>query len=165
MLSHPPGCRASQAPAGQGKPAQPSPRLRAEEVPGRVPAPASSRPWPARIPSQFSCFSRVRLCDPMDSSTPGLPVHHQLPELAQSRVHRVGDAIQPSHPCCPLLFLPSIFPSIRIFSNESVLHVRWPKYWSFGFNISLSSEYSGFPGGTQLHRDYGARLCSLSVAT
>ena len=79
----------------------------------------------------------------MDYSTPGFPVHHQLQELAQTHVHQVGDAIQPSHLCCPLLLLPSIFPSIRVFSNESVLHIRWPKNWSFSFSISPSNEYSG----------------------
>ena len=80
----------------------------------------------------------------MDCSTPGLPVHHQLLELAQTQVYRVGDAIQPSHPLChPLLLLPSIFPSIRVFSKESVLHIRWSKYWSFIFNISPFNEYSG----------------------
>ena len=80
------------------------------------------------------------LCDPMDCSTPGFPVHHQLPELTQTLGHQVGDAIQPSRPH-PLLLLPSIFPSIRVFSNESVLCIRWPKYWSF--SISPSNEYSG----------------------
>ena len=70
------------------------------------------------------------------SSTPGLPVHHRLLELAQAHVHRVH--LNLSH---PLLLLPSIFPSIRVFSNESVLHIRWPKYWSF--SISISNEYSG----------------------
>ena len=93
--------------------------------------------------SSVQLLSCVRLCSPMDHSTPGLPVHHQLPEFTQIHVHRVGDAIQPSHPCRPLLLLPSIFPSIRVFSNESVLHIRWPKYWSFRFNISLSNEQSG----------------------
>ena len=78
----------------------------------------------------------------MDCSTPGFPVHHQLPELAQTHVHWVGDAIQPSHPLSSLL-LPSIFPSIRVFSNESALPIRWPKYWSFSFSINPSSEYSG----------------------
>ena len=78
----------------------------------------------------------------MDCSTPGLPVHHQLPEFTQTHVCRVSDAIQPSHPRRPLL-PPSIFPNIRVFSNESVLHIRWPKYWSFSFNISPSNEYSG----------------------
>ena len=72
------------------------------------------------------------------------PVHHQLPELAQTHVLRVCDAIQPSHPvCCPLLFPPSIFPSIRVFSNESVLGISWPKYWSFSFSISPSNEHPG----------------------
>ena len=80
---------------------------------------------------------------PMDCSTPGFAVHHQLLELAQTHVHRVSDAIQPSYPLSSLLFPPSIFPSIRVFSSESVLHVRWPKNWSFSFNISPSSEYSG----------------------
>ena len=82
-------------------------------------------------------------CDPMDCSTPGVPVHYQLLELAQTHVHRVGDAIQPSHPCLPLLLLPSIFPSIRVFSSESVLLIRWPKYWCFSFTISPSNGYSG----------------------
>ena len=68
------------------------------------------------------------LCDPMNRSTPGLPVHHQLPEFTQTHVHRVGDAIQPSHPLSPLLLLPPVPPSIRGFSNESTLHIRWPKY-------------------------------------
>ena len=84
------------------------------------------------------------LCDPMDCSTPGFPVHHQLLELAQTHVHRVSDAIQPSHslsspspPACDLS------PCIRVFSKESVLHIRWPKYWSFSFSISPSNEYSG----------------------
>ena len=83
------------------------------------------------------------LCNPMDCSTPGLPVHHQLPELTQTHVHRVGEAIQSSHPLSPLLLPPSIFPSIRVFSNESVLHIRWPKYWSFSFNTSPSNEHPG----------------------
>ena len=84
-------------------------------------------------------------CDAVDCSTPGLPVHHQLPELAPTHVHRAGDVIQPSHLLFlqPLLLLPSIFPSIRVFSNESALCIRWPKYWSFSFSISPSSEYSG----------------------
>ena len=80
---------------------------------------------------------------PADCSMPGFPVLHYLPELAQTHVHWVNDAIQPSHPLLTLLFLPSILPSIRVFSNESVLHVRWPKYWSFSFSVSPSNEYSG----------------------
>ena len=83
------------------------------------------------------------LCDPMDCSMPGFPVHHQLPELTQNHVHWVSDAIQPSYRCRFLLLLPSIVPSISVFSNESAVCIRWPKYWSFSFNISPSNEYSG----------------------
>ena len=75
--------------------------------------------------------------------TPGLPVHHQFLESNQTHVHVL---LMPSNHlilCCPLLLLPSIFPSIRVFSNESALHIRWPKYWSFSFNISPSNEHSG----------------------
>ena len=79
----------------------------------------------------------------MDCSTTHHPVHCQLPEFTQTHFHWVGDAIQPSHPLSPLSPPPSIFPSIRVFSNESVLHIRWPKYWSFSFSISPSNEYSG----------------------
>ena len=79
----------------------------------------------------------------MGCSTPGLPVHHQLPELAQTHVHQVSDAIQPSHPLSPLLLLPSIFSSIRAVSNELALPIRWPKYCSFSFSISPSNEYAG----------------------
>ena len=93
---------------------------------------------------QFSSVTQScpTLCDPMDCSTPGLPVHHQLPEFTQTHAHRIGDAIQPSHPLSspsPPAPIPS---SIRVFSNESVLHIRWPKYWTFGFSISPSNEYS-----------------------
>jgi len=79
----------------------------------------------------------------MDCSTPGLPVHHQHSEPAQTHVHRAGDAIQPSQPLSSLLLQPPIFPTIRVFSNESVLCIRWPKYWSFSFSISPSNEYLG----------------------
>ena len=96
----------------------------------------------------FSQFSSVAqscptLCDPMDCSTPGLPVHHQLPESTQTHIHCVGDAIQPSHPLSSPLLLPSLFPSIKVLSNESALCTRWPKYWSFSFNISPSNEHPG----------------------
>ena len=79
----------------------------------------------------------------MDCSTPGLPVHHQLPEFTQTHVHRVGDAIQPSHPLSSPLLLPSVPHSIRVFSNESALCMRWPKYWSFSFIINPSNECPG----------------------
>ena len=87
-------------------------------------------------------FSSVaQLCltlgNPRDCSTPGFPVHHQLPEPAQTHVHGISDAIQPSHP------LPSVLPSIRVFSSESALCIRWPKYWSFSFSIRPSNKYSG----------------------
>ena len=72
-----------------------------------------------------------------------LSIHHQLPKLAQTHVHRVGDALQSFHPLSSPSPLPSIFPSIRVFSNESPLRIRWPKYWSFSSSISPSSEYSG----------------------
>ena len=78
----------------------------------------------------------------MDCSTPDLPVHHQLPELAQIHVHQVGDAIPCLILCHPILILPSIFPSIRVFPNESGLCIRWPKYRSFSFSISPSNECS-----------------------
>ena len=101
-------------------------------------------------PVQFSSvqFSSVAqscptLCDPMNCSTPGLPVHHQLPKFTQTHVHRVRDAIQPSHPLSSPLLLPPIPPSIRVFSNESTLRMRWPKYWSFSFSIIPSKEIPG----------------------
>ena len=97
---------------------------------------------------QFSSVPQLclTLYDPRDCSTPGLPVHHQAPEFTQTHVHWVADAIQPSSHlilCRLHLLLPSIFPSIRVFSSESVLRIRWPKYWSFNFSISPSNEYSG----------------------
>ena len=79
----------------------------------------------------------------MDCSTPGLPAHHQLPEFTQSHVHWVSDAIQPSHPLSSLSLSAFNLCSIRVFSNESVLHIRRPKYWSFSFSISPSNEHPG----------------------
>ena len=79
----------------------------------------------------------------MDCSTPGSPVLHWFLDIAQTRVNWVGNVIQPSCPRHPLVLLPSIFPNIRIFSNESLLCIRWPDYWSFSFSISPSNEYSG----------------------
>ena len=79
----------------------------------------------------------------MDYRMPGLSVHHQLPEFTQTHVHWVHDAIHHLILCCPLLLPPSIFASIRVFSNDSVPHIRWPKYWSLSFNICRSNNCSG----------------------
>ena len=87
--------------------------------------------------SSVQSLSHVRLCDPMNRSMPGLPVHHQLTEFTQTHVHRVGDAIQPSHSLLPLFLLPPIPPSIRVFSNESTLCL------SFSFSIIPSKEHPG----------------------
>ena len=105
------------------------------------------RPAPYLYSSvQFSSAAKScpTLCDSMDCSMPGLPVHHQLLRFTQTHVHWVEIPSNYLILCHPLLLLPSIFPSIRTFSNESVLHIRWPKYWSFSFSISPSNEYSGF---------------------
>ena len=94
---------------------------------------------------QFSSVTQscLTLCNPINCSTPGLPVHYQLPEFTQTHVHWVGDAIQPSHPLLsPSPPAPNL-PSTRVFSNESVLCIRWPKYWSFSFSISPSNEHPG----------------------
>ena len=102
------------------------------------------------IQSSSVAQSCMTLCDPMDYRKPGFPVHRQLPELTQTHVHpwwtHHHESVMPSNHlilCCPLLLLPSIFPSIRVFSKESILHIRWPKYWSFSFNVCPSNEYSG----------------------
>ena len=94
---------------------------------------------------QFSSVAQScpTLCNPMNRSTPGLPVHHQLPEFTQAHLHQL---VMPSSHlilCHPLLLLPPIPPSIRVFSNESTLRIRWPKYWSFSFSISPSNEHPG----------------------
>ena len=94
---------------------------------------------------QFSSVTQScpPLCDPMNGSTPGLPVQHHLPEFTQTHVHGVSDAIQPSLPLSspsPPAQIPS---SIRVFSNESTLCMRWPKYWSFSFSIIPSTEHPG----------------------
>ena len=88
-------------------------------------------------------MSDSTLCDPMNGSTPGLPVHHQL--LSLPKLMSIEVVMPSSHLtlCCPLLLLPPISPSIRVFSNESTLHMRWPKYWSFSFSISTSNEHPG----------------------
>ena len=114
--------------------------------------------------------------DPMNCSMPGLPVYHQLPESTETHVNWVGDASNHLILCCPLL-MPSIFPSIRFFSNESALHIRWPKYWSFSFNISwtlpmntqhwsllgwtgwISLQFKGLCNATvQKHKFFGIQL-------
>ena len=94
---------------------------------------------------QFSSVAQScpALCDPMNCSTPALPVHHQLPELPK---FMSIESVMPSNHlilCRPLLRLPSTFPSIRLFSNESALCIRWPKYWSFSLSISPSNEHPG----------------------
>ena len=102
-------------------------------------------PWSSLI-SLIHIFSSVAqscstLCDSMNHSTPGLPVHHPLPEFTQTHVHWVGDAIQPSH---PLLSPPPAFnlSQHQGLFNESIICIRWPKYWNFSFSISPSNEYS-----------------------
>ena len=87
--------------------------------------------------------SCLTLCDPVNRNMPGLPVHHQLPEFIQIHVHRVSDSSSHLIFCRPLLLLPPIPPSIRVFSNESTLRMRWPKYWSFSFSIIPSKEIPG----------------------
>ena len=106
---------------------------------------------------QFSSVAQscLTLCDPMNRSTPGHPVHHQLPEFTQTHDHRVSDAIQPSHPLSSLsppatttTAPPPQSTSIRVFSNESDLLIRWPKYWSFSFSIILPKNTKDwFPSG------------------
>ena len=100
--------------------------------------------WDTLRSVQFGSIAQscLTLCNPMDCSTPGFPVHHQLLELSQTDVHPVCDD---NHLILgrPLLFLPSIFLIIRVFSKESILHIRLPKYWSFSFSISPSNKYSG----------------------
>ena len=101
------------------------------------------KPLPCSAQFNSVAQSCPTLCDPMNRSTPGLPVHNQLPKFTQTHAHQVSDAIQPSH---PLSFPSSSAPnpsSIRIFSNESILHTRWPKYWSFSFSIIPSKEHPG----------------------
>ena len=132
------------------------PQLGCQTLPGDRPAqsvlpqdvgPCLCRHSPGRSfgVDQFSSVAQScpTLCNPMDCSMPGFPVHHQLQELTQTHVHQVGDAIQPSQ----LLSSPSPFAfnlsTIRIFSNESVLCMRWPKHWSFSFSISPSNEHPG----------------------
>ena len=104
----------------------------------------------AALRHQFSSVAQscLTLCDPMNRSTPGLPVHHQLPEFNQHhqlKLMSIESVMPSSHLilCRPLLLLPLILPSIKVFSSESTLRMRWPKYWSFSFNISPSKEIPG----------------------
>ena len=94
---------------------------------------------------QFSSVAQscLNLCDPMNRSTPGLPVHHKLPGFTQ--LMPIESVMTSSHLilCHPLLLLPTIPPSIRVFSNESTLQMMWPKYWSFSLSISPSNEHPG----------------------
>ena len=87
------------------------------------------------------------LCNSMNCSTAGLPVCHQFPEFTQTHVHPVGDAIQPPHSLSSPFLPPSIFPSIRVFSNESTLRQRWPMYWSFSFSILPTNTQDRSPLG------------------
>ena len=99
-------------------------------------------------------FSRS-VCDSMNRSTPGLPIHHQLPEFTPTPRRMSIESVTPSNHlilCHPLLLLPSIFPSIRFFPSESALRIRWPKYWSFSFNISPISEHPGLKHTTVYKR-------------
>ena len=99
------------------------------------------------IQISISISSFIQLCltiyGLMNRSAPGFPIHHQLPEL--TKIMSIESVTPTSHLilCCPLLLLPSIFPSIRVFSNELALRIRWPKYWSFSFSISPSNEHPG----------------------
>ena len=96
-----------------------------------------------RVQFSSGAQSCLTLCDPMNCSMPGLPVYHQLPEFTQTHVHRVDDAIRNLILCRPLLLLPPIPLSIKVFSNESTLRMRGPKYRSFSFNICPSKEHAG----------------------
>ena len=101
--------------------------------------------WSNMDGPQFSSVGQScpNLCDPMDSSMPGLHAHHQLLEFTQTHVYWVGNAIQPSHPLSSPSPPTFNLSQLQVFANESALHIRWPKYWSFSFNISPSNENSG----------------------
>ena len=107
-------------------------------------SPKSSRPLPLPHLSVQFTQSCPTLCDPIDSSRLVFPVHHQLPDWCLLKLIPIESVMPSNHFIFfrPLLLPPSIFPSIKVFSNKSVLHIRWPKYWSFSFSISSSNEYS-----------------------
>ena len=115
-------------------------------VSGLCLCPTKWSPWKLRLSkasvhfSSVQSLSRVQLCNPMNRSTQGLPVHHQVPEYTQT--HDIQSVMPSSHLIlfCPLLLLPPIPPSIRVFSNESTLRMGWPEYWSFSFSIIPSKE-------------------------
>jgi len=113
---------------------------------------------------QFSSVAQScpTLCNLMNRSMPGLPVHHQLLESTQTHVHWVSDAIQPSHPLSWPSPLSPTPPSIRVFSNESTLRVRWPKYWSFSFSISPSNEHPGLIPCVHTTKYFKSSLDSIS---
>ena len=123
------------------------------------------------MPHQFSSVTQScpTLCDPMNRSTPGLPVHHHLPEFTQTQ--SIESVMPSSHLILgrPLLLLPPIPPSIRVFSNESTLRMNWPKYWSFSLSISPSSEHPGLVSFSMDWLDLLAvqgtlkSLCSMTV--
>ena len=106
---------------------------------------SSLSPWSVDLEVQFSSVAQScpTLCEPTNRSTPGLPVHHKVPEFTQ--LMPIESVMPSSHLilCCHLLLLPPVPPSIRVVSNESTLHMRWPKYWSFNFSISPSNENPG----------------------
>ena len=102
---------------------------------------------PAPLHSLSHCYSVTQSClalyNPMDCGTTGLPVPHHLLEFDEAHGHCISDAIHPSHPLMPSVPSALVFPSIRNFSNELAVHIRWPNYWIFSFSISPSNEYSG----------------------
>ena len=146
-------------PGGESEPSGrtpiPSPNCISVDLPTHIPSFSGQAGWGARghifqlpadlVPSKFSSVAQScpTLCNPMDCSTPGLPVHHQLP-WSLLRLMPIESVMPPNHLIlCHSLLLPlSIFPSIRLISNESALHIRLPKYWSFSFSLSPSNEYS-----------------------
>ena len=128
-----------------------------------------NRQYPCSVQSSSVTQSCPTLWNPMNCSTPGLAVHHQLSESTQTHVHWVGDAIQPSHPLSPPSPPPPIPPSIRVFSNDSALRIRWPKYWSFSFSISSSNEHPGlsplgWTGWISLHSKGLSRVFTVQIS-
>ena len=119
------------------------PSSRVHLLEGKSNVECEGRIQPLRLSVQFSCSVVSDSLRPHEPQRARPPCPSPLLEFTQTHVHQVGDAVQHLILCCPLLLLPSIFPSIRVFSNESAPHIRWPKYWSFSFNISPSNEHPG----------------------